>query len=46
MNLKDIKGDFKELYGGCILVDVVDSNEFLGSNYDIYNNVIKINKKK
>ena len=45
MNLKDIKGDFKELYGGRILVDVVDSNEFLGSNYETYNNVIKINEK-
>ena len=45
MNLKDIKGDFKELYGGRILVDVVDSNEFLGSNYETYNNAIKINEK-
>ena len=45
MNLKDIKGNFKELYGGRILVDVVDSNEFLGSNYETYNNAIKINEK-
>ena len=26
MNLKDIKGDFKELYVGCILVDIVDED--------------------
>ena len=41
MNLKDIKGDFKELYGGCILVDIVDED----SIFETYKNAICINEK-
>ena len=44
MNLKDIKGDFKELYGGRIISNVITVDE-IGCKYETIKNVKLLNEK-
>ena len=44
MNLKDIKGDFKELYGGRIISNVMPVDE-IECEYETIKNVKLLNEK-